>query len=323
MSTQTNLTGINFFIASTFEDLRFYREEVIRSIKNKAGVINAQEFFGARSQKSIKTCLEEVGKSRVFILVLGMRYGSKNRRGKSFTELEYLEAERLDLLRLAYVFDESHPLPPRFVDTGEDAEKLRRFKDLVKSDLTVDTFTTPEDLSNKVTQDLVRELPRKGFLINTRVANEQDEMDLPILIRKFKTLPKIFYGREFEITARVREFKRASERECEAFSFTYGAALKREIECLDKEIDNLLGYELKAVYAEYDLAQRLFDQNLNSELRLKAKTIQGISKHKIPIYQQQYNPNSLTIFTQTDMVIVDHEIKEDLLIGLKLLEIID
>ena len=53
---EKKLSDINFFICSTYLDLKTYRAEVIKKIKSQAGLINAQEFFGSRDNKPIETC---------------------------------------------------------------------------------------------------------------------------------------------------------------------------------------------------------------------------------------------------------------------------
>ena len=57
MSSEKPLSAINFFVCSTFLDLKAYRDAVIKNLQSHAGVINAQEFFGARDQKPLATCL--------------------------------------------------------------------------------------------------------------------------------------------------------------------------------------------------------------------------------------------------------------------------
>jgi hypothetical protein len=96
MSAEKHLSDINFFICSTYIDMKDYREAVIKDIKSRAGVINAQEFFGARDQKPLETCLEEVTSSHVFIMFLEPRYGTLDRSsGKSIVECVNLIRRRI------------------------------------------------------------------------------------------------------------------------------------------------------------------------------------------------------------------------------------
>ena len=84
-----------------------HRNAVIGKIQSKAGIINAQEFFGARDSQPLDTCLSEVERSQVFLLFLSPRNGSIDQEsGKSFVEREYEKACELGILKLAYIMDE-------------------------------------------------------------------------------------------------------------------------------------------------------------------------------------------------------------------------
>lgn len=327
MSGEKKLPNINFFICSTYTDLKNYREAVIKKIYSQSGAINAQESFGARDQKPLETCLEEVRKSNVFILIIGMKYGSVEKGvNKSFVELEYEEANKLGLPIFVYVIDENYPIPSINVERGPNAQKLDKFKKLVTDTFTVDKFTTPDDLSEKVLKDLIRELPKKGYAINeSAIKLIEKAVNLNDLILRFKTLPKIYYGKEFSIKVKLGSFERLSKKECEAFSVTYGASIKREIMPVDKEIDSLLGYDLKAVYAQFELAQKLIGYDLNVEVNIKVRTSQGVHRTKTPIYTERRNTflTSSVFINGSDMVISGYETSEELIIGLELSEMLD
>lgn len=93
-----------------------------------------------------------------------MRYGSLDgESGKSFTHLEYEEAQRLRLPSLIYLLDEERqPVVPKHIDFGESGERLCDFKSLLKKNHVVSFFTTPEDLAVRVSQDLPALIQRAG-----------------------------------------------------------------------------------------------------------------------------------------------------------------
>ena len=319
MSSERPLSAIDFFICSTFVDLSPYRQAVIKKITSHAGVINAQEFFGARDQKPLDTCLEEVGKSDVFIMFLGPRLGSVDSvSGKSFVECEYLKAKDLGLPRFAYIMDDDHPFPTKFVSRGKDAEQLDAFKRDVRADLTVDTFTTPDDLAGKVYQDLLRELPKRNFKLGTEPEGDK-EPDTKSLIQNFIALPRLFYGRNVRLTVKFGEYARADQRECQAFSFTYGAALKRRFNSLDKDIDKLLPSEMKYVFAEEEDARALMRSPQGVEASLVAKAIQGKYAMRIPIYGKR-DEFGVSFLVLEPKVIVGYETTSHLICGFQLVE---
>lgn len=87
-----------------------------------------------------------------------MRYGFTDATsGKSLTQLEYEEAQAIRLPSLVYLIDEDlHLLPPKHVEVGESALKLQDLKRTLKKKHVVNFFSSPEDLTAKVTQDLVK-----------------------------------------------------------------------------------------------------------------------------------------------------------------------
>jgi hypothetical protein len=211
-------------------------DAVIKNISSHAGVINAQEFFGARDQKPLATCLEEVGRSHVFIMFLGPRYGSIDPdTNRSFVEREYERAKERDIPKFAYLIDTSHSFPIEHVSVGDDAERLRRFKDLVQSELTVDYFTTPDDLARKVYDDLLRELPKRGFKLGEEQLKDRSA-STALVLQQFLALPKLFHGRTVKIRAQLGSYSRADPDDCEALSYRYGATVTRRFKSSNKDV---------------------------------------------------------------------------------------
>jgi len=269
------LSNINFFVCSTVLDLKEHRDAVIKKLQASKGVINAQEFFGARNRKPLETCLAEVEKSNVFIVILGNRYGSTTEGdGKSYVEREYEKARSLKLPMLAYLIDESFPVPAKYVETGAGAQQLRTLKEKVKNDLTIETFTDPDDLAGKVFRDLLRVLPDEGIIINKEKAKELEDKSLSHNFFKFISLPKLNYGLEFEIKAELGRIEPANIDECKALSLAHGATIKRHCEILENnELRNLLVEMGSDVFASYDVAQNLIDFPDGSNVILRLKTI--------------------------------------------------
>ncbi len=146
------------FVSSTFIDLEAHRRLVRDAIARLELTFKAMEFFGALPDTPKAECLRLVRSSNIFVGIIGMRYGFIDPGdGKSMTQLEYEEAQAIRLPTLMYLIDEEHhPVLPKFVDTGAGAEKLLAFKWQLKKAHVVNTFSSPEDLAAKVTQDVVR-----------------------------------------------------------------------------------------------------------------------------------------------------------------------
>ncbi len=156
------------FVSSTFSDLQAYRGAVRDVLHRLEAVVRGMEYFGALPETPKAECLRIVGSCQLFIGIIAMRYGSVDpESGKSFTHLEYEEAQRLALPTLVYLLDEERqPVLPRNIDFGEVGEKLAAFKAMLKQKHVVSFFSTPEDLAVRVSQDLPSLVERMGTIVH-------------------------------------------------------------------------------------------------------------------------------------------------------------
>lgn len=149
------------FLSATFEDLEAHRNRVLEVLDKLKLLKKSMEYFGARSSKPLAVCLSEVRESDIYIGILGMRYGSVARDGKSFTELEYEEALAHKKTILIYLLDEGrHPVVPEYVDRGESAIRLVAFKEKLKSEHTCSYFRSPDHLAAQLAADLANNMDR-------------------------------------------------------------------------------------------------------------------------------------------------------------------
>jgi len=141
------MQNLPVFVSSTFTDLQPYRSAVREALHRLEVVVRGMEYFGALPETPKDECLRIVRGCRAYVGVFAMRYGSVDpSSGKSFTHLEYEEAQRLNLPSLIYLVDEDRqPVLPANVDVGASGEKLRELKAQLRKNHVVSTFTTPED----------------------------------------------------------------------------------------------------------------------------------------------------------------------------------
>jgi Domain of unknown function (DUF4062) len=112
------------FVCSTFDDLEQEREAVLDAIKRVQQRHNAMEFFGAQPGRPIDVCLEEVRKSDLLVVIVGLKYGSlPPGMGISYSQAEYEEGVRLEKPCLVYLRDDDVPILAKYVE--RDPDKLR------------------------------------------------------------------------------------------------------------------------------------------------------------------------------------------------------
>lgn len=199
MATSQERINVPIFVSSTYEDLVPYRDEVERCIIRMNQTIRGMEFFGSNPESPLEVCLKTVRESKIYVGIIGMRYGSiLDESGKSFTELEYEEAVKNSIPSLIYILDENHPIAPKFMDTGEKARRLEDFKTRLRRTHMVSTFTTPSDLGKKVVQDLTEELKKDRVLGQSLMQDRQaaEQMDDLEILRRFLMRPYKYYGQE-------------------------------------------------------------------------------------------------------------------------------
>ena len=318
MTTGISLTKINFFICSTYLDLRDYRAAVIKKLQSKAAVINAQEFFGARDQKPIETCLEEVHRSKVFVMTVGPRYGSLvPGHESSYSEIEFDEASKLHLPRFVYLLDDSAAFPVKFVSRGEDAKKLDALKQRIRDELTVNTFFDQNDLAERVYSDLVRELPKRGIAIGE---DEKEITDTEAIVSGFKRAPMLYVGRTVRLRLTLEYCESASSDECAALTMRYGAAVKCHYRIAkDDPVARLLEYGQPEIFATEAIALEVLSIPGGAALTVTTRTAANVLSVREPVYlEERFEP---TAYMRGAATLVDYISKEKLISGFLIQEL--
>ncbi|MGO9116550.1 MAG: DUF4062 domain-containing protein [Desulfomonilaceae bacterium] len=122
--------SLTVFLCSTYSDLVEERTAVIDAIGRLKLQHDSMEFFGARPNQPIETCLEEVRRSDILVVIVGHRYGSFVRGSDiSYSEAEYREGQKLGKPCLAYLRDENVPILPKYIERNpEGLRLLEKFK---------------------------------------------------------------------------------------------------------------------------------------------------------------------------------------------------
>jgi len=144
------------FVASTWEDLKNERKDVLESLQQFNFQHVNMEYFGADPRKPIEKCLEEVKTAHVFVGIIGHRYGTiLNTTGKSYTQMEYEEARKSDIPCLIYIRNDEIPIPPKYFEKNPNSiKKLDNFKSLLQKSHTPAFFKNSNDLAIQVNADL-------------------------------------------------------------------------------------------------------------------------------------------------------------------------
>jgi hypothetical protein len=149
--------SITVFVCGTYADLSAERGAVLDALQRLQLKHQSMEFFGARPERSIETCLAEVRKSDILVVVVGDRYGTLVPGMQiSFSEAEYEEARRLNKPCLVYI--RQHETTQAAISDTEagQAQLLNQWKATLRSQHTPATFQNGTDLALQVAVDLGR-----------------------------------------------------------------------------------------------------------------------------------------------------------------------
>ena len=241
------------FISSTFEDLAEHRRAVWQVLEGFTAEVRGMEEFGARTEAPLQTCLAEVEQSDVYVGIIAFRLGSVDpQTAKSFTQLEYEPARELGKEILIYLADEDARVFS-YSDIDVDPlhrERLNAFKSILRERHTIDTFSSPDDLAEKLKRDFAKQLQPK------EPPDDESEAEFDksrSIVQRFMLLPKTVVGREIRLrVAFYWEVFPAARDLCKAFNLQYGYTIGSYMRIQKPE-----GPDLKRFHEIYASAQNV------------------------------------------------------------------
>lgn len=243
------------FISSTYEDLIPYREGAQRVLIRLEQTIKGMEYFGSNPNKPLDVCLNSVRECKIYVGIIGMRYGSiDSTKGKSFTQLEYEEAVRNGIPALIYIISDDCPVLSKYVDTDERAEKLAEFKSILKEKHTVSFFNSPEDFSTKFTQDMVSLLDAMGRINENQEIKRDIQKEFDEIFKKFIFRPVKYQSQEgiltFKISDQPKSCSSIKINIVKALGMTFGEAVSVPVYVLDHKNHLPLSEKFFYLYGE-------------------------------------------------------------------------
>jgi len=143
---------VRVFVSSTWLDLRPERaavEDLMQRFRETKFI--GMEFFGSREETTLQVSLAEVGRSDLYIGIIGGRYGS------GITESEYDQAQTLGRPCLIYFKQDAIIAPDAQDVEPEKQERLKKFKAKLqdpKHGHTVTEFSGPHELASRLASDM-------------------------------------------------------------------------------------------------------------------------------------------------------------------------
>lgn len=203
------------FISSTYTDLIEARAKVRDAILSMYHFPVGMELFGAANEEQWQIISETIDSSDYYVLIIGQRYGSVIPEGYadagiSYTEKEFRYAFEKGIPILAFLLDDSVAVKPEYVETDHRGE-LAAFKNAVKTGRLVEWWKTPDDLAQKVTVALYKQITRTkrpGWIRGDSVDIEKSMSELVELSRQNRALQEENKQQALEIERLKKESER-------------------------------------------------------------------------------------------------------------------
>jgi hypothetical protein len=253
------------------------------------------EQFGARTEGPLETCLAEVEQSDIYIGIIAFRLGSVDPESrKSFTQLEYQHAVETGKEVLIYLADEEEARFP-FVHIDDDAKNRRRlavFKERLRERHTVNTFTTPDDLAEKLDRDFARYFsPKKSEPERDSIA-EEFEKSVRIL-GEFRLTPRRYNGQEVRLAVSFTSTLFPASRDlCHQFNLEYGDTVGVYIR-ISKPDDQFATQGFRELYAtggRVTALRKLYAEKQAELFALLQFSEKDVSTNTAKFFGQHYYP---------------------------------
>jgi hypothetical protein len=142
------------YISSTYGDLKEFREEAYRALRQMRHDVIAMEDYAASDQRPLDVCLADVRACDIYVGLFAWRYGfippKDNPERRSITELEFRQAVASGKTCLIFLMHEEVPWPPSLMEKEEGGEKLQRLRAELMDRYSVDFFRNKDDLARRV-----------------------------------------------------------------------------------------------------------------------------------------------------------------------------
>lgn len=169
------------YISSTYSDLKEFREEAYRALRQMRHDVIAMEDYAASDQRPLDVCLADVAACDAYVGIFAWRYGyipaKDNPERRSITELEFRQAVATGKKCLIFLLHEDAPWPPSLMEKEEGGDKLRALRAEAMDKYSVDFFRNKDDLARRVSaavQNVLAggprlEMPRAPASVSTGV----------------------------------------------------------------------------------------------------------------------------------------------------------
>lgn len=249
------LKRYQIFVSSTFTDLKTERGKVMETILSYDCFPAGMEMFPAMDEEQFEYIKRIIDDSDYYLLIIGGRYGSMDKDGKSWTEKEYDYAVSKGIPVIIFDHEDFTKLPANKTDQNDKKRrKLVKFKKKAAERKLIKYWTNADDLALAVSTSLRSVLqlqPRIGWVRANLVISDDEQIEIERLkkmvddrlaeINKLQTGIDDFKAdlnkKDEDLKSKEAELKK-KDTENKTLEMEYQAALQ-EIDSLKEKIKTL------------------------------------------------------------------------------------
>lgn len=191
-------TRYQVFISSTYADLKDERRAVIQTVINANCIPAGMELFPAADEKQLQFIKRVIDDCDYYLLIVGGRYGSVDKRGISYTEREYEYAVKKKLRVITLIHGSPDEIP--FGKSENDPKlrkRLEKFKTRIRSGRLVKYWNSSADLPTLVAVSLanaIRQYPAIGWVRADQVVGRDFLNEMDNLRKEKENLERVVGG---------------------------------------------------------------------------------------------------------------------------------
>ncbi len=195
------------FVSSTYRDLIEERQHVIHALLELDCIPSGMELFPATDEDAWTLIKEVIESCDYYLLIVGGKYGSTNKKGVSYTEMEFDYASSINKPIMFFLHEDIDSLTGAKIEKKEEAQnKLKQFRDKAQKKH-CKYWKNAEDLGGKISRSLVqlrKKHPSDGWIPGKYAADEK-------LFRKLEELRSRIFELEKENIAQIEEAPKSAE----------------------------------------------------------------------------------------------------------------
>lgn len=179
------------FISSTYIDLKEERNEVMAALLELDCFPSGMELFPAADDTQWEVIKSIIDNCDYYVLILGGRYGSVNKDGISYTELEYDYALKKGIPIISFLHENIENLSvSKSEKTDKGKEKLVQFRHKAENKL-CKYWNSPKELGSVVSRSLIQLIKTKpaiGWVKADKILTPDSASEILALRKKIEIL---------------------------------------------------------------------------------------------------------------------------------------